>query len=263
MQCIVQWCLAIFGFAPQQTKHGGFEMDYVKAYMFMRDDKNWIGKLVIGALMVVLGFLVIPTFFLYGYGLAITRNVMRGEELPMPEWNDWGKLLTDGILLVIIQVIWAIPVLIVSGISLIPMIGASILDGGTGDFNGLIAGTSLLSCLVIFVVAIFSMFVIPPATILFARDGNFGSAFKISEIVTMIREYWIQIIVSWISLMIAGLVFATIFGLSVITICGPFILMFVGPVWFQFAQSHLYGQIGFLNEGGVYAGKFENGDYDM
>ena len=238
-------------------------MEYVKAFTFMRDDKNWIGKLVIGALMVVLGFLIIPTFFLYGYGLAITRNVMRGEKLPMPEWNDWGKFLTDGILLIVIQVVWAIPVIIISGISMIPLIGAGIADGGTGNLNGLIAGTSLLSMLVIFVAAIFTMFAIPPATILFARDGNIGAAFKISEIMSIIREYWVQILLSGIALMVAGMAFAVIFGLSVITICGPFILMFVGPVWFLFAQSHLYGQIGFLNEGGVYAGKFETGGYDM
>ncbi|MCO5199691.1 MAG: DUF4013 domain-containing protein [Anaerolineae bacterium] len=233
-------------------------MDYVKAFTFIRDDKNWIGKLLIGGVMVLLGFLIIPTFFLYGYGIAITRNIMHGQDEPMPEWNDWGHLLTDGVLIWLIQLIWAIPFVIVGSLTMVPVIGTAIAaDNSVNDLSGLVAGASLLSLCLMFALAILALLLIPPATILFARDRTFGAAFNIQEIITIIREHWQQIIGSMIALILAALVFSVIFGLTLITICIPIILAFVGPVWLQFGQSHLYGQIGALYEGSAYAGKFD------
>ena len=39
-------------------------MDVNKAFRFMFDDKQWISKLLIGAVMSVLSFLIIPAFIL-------------------------------------------------------------------------------------------------------------------------------------------------------------------------------------------------------
>lgn len=233
-------------------------MEYVKAFTFIRDDKNWIGKLLIGAVMVMLGFLVIPTFLLYGFGLAIVRNVMNGQDEPMPEWNDWGKLLTDGILLWLIQLIWAIPFVIVGSLTMLPVIGTAIAaDSSSTDLSGLVAGASMLSLCLMFVLAILALLLVPPATILFARDGTFAAAFNVKEIIAIIREHWQEIIGSMVALIVAGVAFGLLFGLTFITICIPIILMLVGPVWLQFGQSHLYGQIGALYEGMTYAGKYD------
>lgn len=233
-------------------------MDYVKAFLFMRDDKNWVGKLLIGALMSFLSFLILPIFIVYGYGLAITRNVMRAEPLPMPEWNDWGKLLTEGVVLWLIQLVWAIPFVIVSFFAVIPVaISTAALDGTGSGGDAAIAGASILTLCLMFALGLLAALVVPPATILYARDGTFGAAFNVKEIIAIIREWWVQIIASWIAIFLASMVFAAILGLSVITICGPFILMFIGPVWLNFATSHLYGQIGFLHGGADFSGKFE------
>jgi hypothetical protein len=249
--------LAIFTFVPRSTT-GGLEMDYVKAFVFFREDNNWISKLLIGGLMGLLGFLIIPTFILYGYGLTITRNIIHGEKNLMPEWDDWGQLLTDGVLLWLIQMIWALPFVIVGLFTVVPAIIGMVIVGESGDMGVLFGSLGImLTCGLLLVLGVLAALVIPPATILFAREGNFGAAFNIREIIEIMREQWVQIIVSMLILFAAGLAFAVVFAVTSWTIIVPIFLGFIGPVWFQFAQSHLYGQIGFLQEGSAFAGKFD------
>ena len=102
-----------------------------------------------------------------------------------------------------------------------------------------------------------ALLLVPPATILFARDRTFGAAFNVKEIIAIIREHWQQIIGSMVALIVAVMLLSIVLSVSAITICGPFILVFVGTVWLQFGQSHLYGQIGAFYEGKAYAGKFD------
>ena len=82
-------------------------MDVNKAFRFMFDDKQWISKLLIGAVMSVLSFLIIPAFILQGYLVKIVRQVMDGNDSELPEWMDYGKLVRDGFFVTIGQLIWA------------------------------------------------------------------------------------------------------------------------------------------------------------
>ena len=41
-------------------------MEYGKAITFLNEDEKWVSKLLIGAVMAYLGFLIIPVFILSG-----------------------------------------------------------------------------------------------------------------------------------------------------------------------------------------------------
>ena len=84
-------------------------MDVNKAVRFVFDDKQWISKLLIGALMSVLAFLILPGLILQGYLVKVIRQVMGGNDNELPEWTDWGKLLSDGLFVTLGQIIWTLP----------------------------------------------------------------------------------------------------------------------------------------------------------
>ena len=68
-------------------------MDINKAFRFIFDDKQWISKLLIGVLMTLTSFLIVPALILQGYLVKIIRQVRDGQDNELPEWSDYGDLL--------------------------------------------------------------------------------------------------------------------------------------------------------------------------
>ena len=101
-------------------------MDVNKAFRFVLNDKQWISKLLIGAVMSVLSFLIVPALILQGYLVKLVRQVMGGDDDRLPEWMDWGNLLRDGFFVTVGQLIWALPMIL-----LLTIVGA--VTGGLGS----------------------------------------------------------------------------------------------------------------------------------
>ena len=84
-------------------------MDIGKSFTFIFDDEEWVSKLLIGVLFVLASTVIVGIPFLLGYMIRIVRNVMAGNEKPLPGWDDLGDLLKEGLILAVILIIWAIP----------------------------------------------------------------------------------------------------------------------------------------------------------
>ena len=76
-------------------------------------DPKWVSKLVIGGLISLFTFLIIPVFFLYGYFARILRNAIKGDEPSLPEWDEWEKMFTDGGKLFLAVFIYMLPMAII------------------------------------------------------------------------------------------------------------------------------------------------------
>ncbi len=152
---------------------------------------NWL------LLMVATLILTIP---LMGYIL----NVYRGTN-PAPEVENWIKIFVDGILLLIIGVIYAIPVIILEllivGTALVSTMGRNPAAMMTG-----IAGAGILAVLLI-VVAIIIAIISPIGFIRFARTGNVGEAFNFGQIIATIKK------IGWLNYILALIVVAIVVGI--------------------------------------------------
>ncbi|HRO25234.1 MAG TPA: DUF4013 domain-containing protein, partial [Promineifilum sp.] len=84
-------------------------MDVNKSIRYVFDDPQWISKVVIGALMSVLSFFILPAFILQGYVVKVIRQVMNGDWDGLPEWDDWGNLLRDGFNVFIAELVYTLP----------------------------------------------------------------------------------------------------------------------------------------------------------
>lgn len=212
-------------------------MDIGKSFSFVFEDKEWVSKMVIAGLITLLGFLfgwlVIPAILaavlVSGFGLEITRRVLRGESQVLPAWDNWGKLFTDGLMVAIIGIVYALPMIVVSLCLGVPLGSWS----ENSDAAGAVAG-SLLGCINLLWGIVLS-FLLPAAIATYAKEGNLSAAFRFGDVLALVRDhfttYLITAVMVWVASLIGGLGFL---------LCGIGWL-FTIP-YSTLVQSHLYGQ---------------------
>ena len=78
-------------------------------------DEHWQGKLAIAGGLMFASFIIpiVPYLALAGYMMRIIKQVVEGDGDPaLPEWDDWGELLLNGLKLVGQSFIFALPLII-------------------------------------------------------------------------------------------------------------------------------------------------------
>lgn len=235
-------------------------MNIGKSFSFVFDDRQWISKLGLGALIT---FIPILNFAWTGYMVGIIRNVMNNSPEPLPTWDDLGKKLTDGLLLAVASLVYSLPLIIVFCLPMSFMIVPAILSGNT-DMQGLVEavaglGTALFFCLLcVFVVYALALSVIFPAIlVIFAREGTLASCFKFRDVFQLIRNNSSPFLTAWAvsvgaSIGVSLVVSAAQFVLNFIPCIGTvvaFILTFGIVVYTTAIYGHLFGQFGNLAYG--------------
>jgi hypothetical protein len=219
-------------------------MDIGKSFGYVFDDDEWITKLLIAAAILLVGilffWLIIPPILagllLGGYGIEITRRVIHGKSPVLPEWDDWGELLMDGLKAWIIGVVYALPIIVVSLCLGTPIgIFAEDAEEVAQVFS------AFMSCLN-FLWGIVMAFLLPAAYAFFVAEGEVSAAFRFGDVFSLVRDnfttYLLVAVMSWVAGLIGGL------GLLV---CGVGVL--VTAPYATMVTNHLYGQ-GFLAAGG-------------
>jgi hypothetical protein len=223
-------------------------MDVAKAFTFFTEDERWVGKIVIGAFVSLLTFLIVPIVLLAGYLAGITRNVMNGEERPLPEWEDFGTLFRDGLAIVVAQLVYTLPFWLLICIAFMATIGFSGLSELSEEaaVASIFATAGLVICLaLLFVIALF--FLSPAIVIQYVRTEDFGAAFRFSEVIGIARENTSDIIIAGLASLVANFLFSFVVGILAIIPCigwvaAPILGLAAAP-WLISVTGHLYGQI--------------------
>ena len=213
-------------------------MDIGKSFTFVFDDEQWITKILIAAAIMLLGILfswvlliplILAMAMLGGYSVEITRRVIQGNPNALPEWDDWGKLMTDGLKVVVIGIVYALPVIILSICLGIPI---GVLSENAEELSSVFS--LLLSCLN-FLWAIVMSIVLPAAIAFYAVHDELSAAFRFGEIFAFVRDnivpYLITFVMSWVASLIGSLG-SIVCGVGWL-VTAPYGLMVTG---------HLYGQ---------------------
>ena len=213
-------------------------MDIGKAFGFVFEDEQWIVKILIAAAILLLGILfswvvlvplIVAAALIAGYSFEITRRVIQGDPNPLPEWDNWGKLISEGIQVIVIGIVYALPAIIVSLCLGIP--AGIFADQAEGVTSFLSVVSSCLNVLWSIVVSI----VLPAAIAFFAAEGELGAAFRFGEIFAFVRDnfvtYLITFVMSWVASLI-GALGLIVGGLGV----------FVTAPYGYVVTGHLYGQ---------------------
>jgi hypothetical protein len=213
-------------------------MDIGKSFGYVFDDDEWITKILIAAVILLLGILffwvllipsIIAGLLLGGYGVEITRRVIRGDTQVLPQWDNWGELLVDGLKAWIIEIIYALPIIVLGVCLSIPM---AILSEEAQE-----VGALLSVCLsgVYFLWGIAIGLLLPAAIAMFVAEEEVSAAFRFGDVFALVRDnfvtYLLVLVIGWVASFIGGL------GLFV---CGVGVL--VTAPYAGWITAHIRGQ---------------------
>jgi hypothetical protein len=224
-------------------------MDIGKSLTYIFEDPRWLTKVAIGTVVLIISSLLSPIligilgFFIFmGYSLDVVRNVRRGVQYPMPEWQDrWVEWLVLGIKLAALLFIWALPAVLVT----IPMIfGGVLLDNQGTEWLGILLLTGLTCLMLVWTVIV--TLVSPAIYIRLAETEDFTSGLQFGDILSFTRENLGDVIVATIVFWAVSLVVGLLAGLAGSLLCffGLFVTVPLAQLYIGLVQAHLYGQIG-------------------
>jgi len=223
-------------------------MDVAKAFTFVPEDEQWVGKIGIGALITLLSFLIIPIPLLVGYMVGVARNVMNGVPQPLPVWEDWGQLFKDGLAIIVALLVYTLPFWLLACFAGVATVGF----GGMAEANedaaaaGMMATFGLAGCLMfLFWLALF--FLSPAIFVQYIRAGELGATFRFGEVAAIARDNIGHILVVFLVTLGVNFVLGLILGVISIIPCIGWIISFIvsmaaGP-YLAVATGHMYGQI--------------------
>lgn len=193
-------------------------------------DPNWVVKIVIGTACLFLSCLFVPLFALQGYKLRVARQQRRAPgAVPMPEWDDPGALIVDGlkefvcVFLVVMLMLMGLGVVVAAGI------GIDVATSGQpGPFTALFA---MLAYVGIFVFALGFNYVMPAIELELLETGSPLSSLHVGAIWRRITvrpgDYFLLFIYHFVTQMIGGFLA---------------ILLYAPVTWSLYTQGALLGR---------------------
>jgi len=186
-------------------------------FKFPLQGPNWQSRFLIGAALTFANFLVpiVPTIFVSGYVLQLMRRAIKGEELALPEWDNWGRLATDGLRMMLIGLVYLLPgMLVFWGGMIFYLIGAVVLPmlaAGEGHRATVVLpllvmfnmGIMFLSMMLGSILTLLGAIPLPVATAHFVAQDKVAAAFRLREWWPLLRVNKLGYFISWV--IVAGL----------------------------------------------------------
>jgi hypothetical protein len=230
-------------------------MNAEKSFSFPFEDKDWVSKLGLGALISMVPIL---NFAWSGYLVEILRNVMNNHPEPLPTWDDLGKKFNEGLILFGAGLVYALPVLITLCLPLsLTAFSGLFSDNSALQENSqrmMEAGGVLFFCFIgVFLLYGLLLSILYPAIlVLFAREGTFASCFKLREAFGMISKNPAAFFTAWGLSVVAsigvGLIIAFVnLVVSWVPCIGWIIgmlLSMISGAYITAVYAHLFGQFG-------------------
>ena len=201
-----------------------------------------IGTLIIGFVIAFIMAIILGAFSM-GYLLRILRG-----EVPLPEVTGFGRMFVDGIKLLVIEVIYLVPVLIILAVTA----GAAFFSAlpilmempAEPDFEALmpvlmpILGGVIAGILIAVIVAIILWLLAVAGVVRFARTGKIGEAFNFSAILATIGKIgWGSYILALIIVVVIVAVVQVI--LSFIPYIGAILQILISPAIMVFMHRYI------------------------
>ena len=218
------------------------ELQDLAVFPFKQSD--WQKKFVIGSLVAIAGYLlVVPFVFLYGHGVELMRRVIEADAEPfIPEWDDWGKIFSDGIKPVGVGFIYMLPLflLMICGYALffssifVPALAAETSGGDPGALGiipafGFVGFTGMIFAVMVLGLAVGAILPVVIAHVVATDD--FAAGFHFAEIWRIFKANWGGFLLTYVIVMVFSFMLSFVFQLLYLTIIGCCFLPFLIPVF--------------------------------
>jgi hypothetical protein len=208
--------------------------DFVKPLTYVFDDPQWIQKMLLGALFSLASIILIGIFIVYGYMARLVRQVIEGVERPLPDWNNVGDYIGEGVKLFIATLLYGAPVfiLIVLTIPFSIISDASNLDDAARFAGG--AMSAGLGCL-IGPLALMMAIWVPAALLRAMATGEFSAAFDFAAIAAFLKNNAINYLLAYVVWILARFVA----GFGLLLCC---VGVFVTAFWSMCVGAYAFAQ---------------------
>ena len=217
---------------------GGDRWQQVLAYPFR--DPNWGNKLLVGSAVMLAGMIVpvVPTLFVMGYFARLLRQVIADGEWRLPEWDNWGQMLTDGLKLLGASLVYSLPAIVLMIVayglwfvpSFMPFFQAGIDESQAGTLVAAFMGAFMLGWVLMHLATLLGLVALlfqPPAMAHMVAKGSFGAAFRIREWWRIVRANWAGFALAFVIAAGLGMAVYAIMGVLYMTLVLCFLMPFV------------------------------------
>ncbi len=211
-------------------------MDIGRAFTYLTEDQEWWKKILILGLISLIP--VAGQLYVLGYVLTVLKNVIQGQEVPLPPAvDDFGGRIVKGLMIGIIIFIYVLPVgVLVVCSSLVPQIFLTVIEDESLATTLMTVWMGCFGCITL-IVGMLSSLLVPFLWGVYADTENFGAAFQLGKIFGMLKSAIGPALIVMVVLNLFGLVTAMVGML----ICG------VGEiftfVYTQLVAAFLYGSL--------------------
>lgn len=163
------------------------------ALRYPQRDDDWVRLTIIGGLLTLFGFLLLPLFVVAGYVLRVLRATMDGEgtramdgertdaeraagETRVPDFDDWTTLAIDGLKGLLVAAAYLVVPTIVGGLAVGFGALATTSDSGVVGVIGVLF--ALGGILLTLVLTLAALYVLPAALASFVATDRVGRAFS-------------------------------------------------------------------------------------
>jgi hypothetical protein len=206
-------------------------MNLGKAFVFAFEDKDWLKKLGIAGLVMLIP--LIGQITVLGWAIEVTRRVINHESETLPDWSAFGDYLVKGLKLFVIGLVYALPIILLSICGNLPTM--FLQDNNDQTMVTLISTVSICVGCISAIYGLAMAFIVPAAYAKFAVTDELGAAFRFSEVFGLVRAAPAAYLLALLGTIVAGVVASL--GL---------ILCFIGVIftmaWAYTIQAHLWGQ---------------------
>lgn len=225
------------------------------AITYLVDSDDGTETILVGGLLTLLSWLLIPAVFVAGYLQRVLARTTGGESAPA--FDDWGDLFGEGLKAIAVALAYlAVPAVFLAGVlagllvfSVETSVGesSSVTDPATVAEPVTNVGQDPASLLLVLgglalagIASLIAWYVLPAALARLAVEGRLGAAFQFRRLASIVtdRSYATGWLVAFVVLVVGG---ALVGGLASIPLVGwalaPFAAFYLNVVAFA-----LYGQ---------------------
>jgi uncharacterized protein DUF4013 len=172
----------------------GDSIDLGRAFRFVPEDPDWIKKVLIGGVFMLLTGLVIGALFVAGYGVRLMRRTVAGDPRPMPEWDDLGDMAGDGLRALALYLAYALPATVIPAAVMVAVVLASSglsrsAPEGATDALGAVAAMGVMGLYAVMAVIMLALSLyLPAAFARFVMLQRLGAGFEVAENVAFIKR---------------------------------------------------------------------------
>jgi hypothetical protein len=229
------------------------------AIAFPFQDPAWFRKFLIGSILVFASFLipVVPVLFVLGYAMRVMHRIIVQDGEPyLPEWDDWDRLIIDGVRLFAAGLVYSLPFifLFISGylIAYLPAFFTTLLeDAATSSdavlfllpFLGMVFGFICMGISILLGVGLGFLF--PAALGHLIAEDRFSAAFQLSAWWPVFRANFTGFLVAYLlalGITMLGTFIFQVFYFTVILCCLIPLVISAFSMYFLLVSLTLFAQ---------------------